>query len=84
MNAAGHTMIRNTNEALALGVLSNLRSLPPPSGTDPRIDLAEASIAARAADYKRQQALAERAASKAQAMGARLLLACQAGPGMGP
>jgi tetratricopeptide (TPR) repeat protein/DNA-binding winged helix-turn-helix (wHTH) protein/TolB-like protein len=71
--AAAETSAGNTNEAL--GVLSNLRSLPPPGGSDPRIDLTEASIAARAADYKRQQTLAEQAAAKAQASGARLLLA---------
>jgi DNA-binding winged helix-turn-helix (wHTH) protein/tetratricopeptide (TPR) repeat protein/TolB-like protein len=59
----------------AMGVLSNLRSLPFVQGSDPRIDLTEASIAARSADYKRQQALAERAATKAESMGARLLLA---------
>ncbi|HEV2717588.1 MAG TPA: hypothetical protein VGU64_20135, partial [Terriglobales bacterium] len=71
--AAAEISSGNTNEAL--GVLSNLRSLPAPSGNDPRIDLAEASIAARAGDYKRQRALAQQAASKAQATGARLLLA---------
>ena len=71
--AAAEMSAGNTNEAL--GVLSNLRSLPPPGGSDPRIDLTEASIAARAADYKRQQTLAEQAAAKAQASGARLLLA---------
>ena len=71
--AAAEMSAGNTNEAL--GVLSNLRSLPPPSGTDPRIDLIEASIAARGADYKRQQALAEQAAAKAQSSGTRLLLA---------
>ena len=59
----------------SLGVLSNLRSLPGPSGSDPRIDLAEALIAARGADYKRQQTLAEQAAAKAQSSGARILLA---------
>jgi DNA-binding winged helix-turn-helix (wHTH) protein/TolB-like protein len=63
----------NTSEAL--GVLSNLRSLAAPNGTDPRIDLAEASIAARDGDYKRQQALAEQAAAKAQSNDAPLLLA---------
>ena len=52
-----------------------MRSLPPPSGTDPRIDLIEASIPARGAGYTRQQALAEQAAAKAQSSGARLLLA---------
>ena len=71
--AAAETAAGNGKEAL--GVLSNLRSLPVPSGTDPRIDLAEAAIAARGADYRRQQALAEQAAAKAQSSGARLLLA---------
>jgi len=71
--AAAEISSGNSNEAL--GVLSNLRSLPPPGGSDPRIDLTEASIATRAADYKRQQTLAEQAAAKAQASGARLLLA---------
>lgn len=63
------------NSKEALGVLSNLRSLQAPSGNDPRIDLTEALIAARAADYKRQQTLAEQAAAKAQSSGARILLA---------
>jgi len=63
----------NTNEAL--GALSNLRSLPAPSGNDPRIDLVEAAIAGKSADYKRQQTLAEQAAAKALSSGARLLLA---------
>lgn len=67
------TSAGKVNEALA--VLSNLRSLPPPKRDDPRIDLAEASVAARNADYKRQQFLAEQAAAKAQSSGARLLLA---------
>jgi len=71
--AAAEMSAGNINEAL--GVLSNLRSLPPPSGTDPRIDLTEASIAARAGDYKRQQVLAQQAAAKAQSSGTRLLLA---------
>ena len=71
--AAAEMSAGNTNEAL--GVLSNLRSLPAPSGIDPRIDLTEASIAARGGDYKRQQTLAEQAAAKAQSSGARLLLA---------
>jgi DNA-binding winged helix-turn-helix (wHTH) protein/tetratricopeptide (TPR) repeat protein/TolB-like protein len=71
--AAAEISGRNPNDAL--GVLSNLRSLPPPSGSDPRIDLMEASIAGQGGDYKRQQALAEQAAAKAQSAGARLLLA---------
>jgi DNA-binding winged helix-turn-helix (wHTH) protein/tetratricopeptide (TPR) repeat protein len=71
--AATEIVAGNLNDAS--GVLSNLRSLPAPSGNDPRIDLTEASIAARRADYKRQQMLAEQAAAKAQSSGARLLLA---------
>jgi tetratricopeptide (TPR) repeat protein len=71
--AAAETAAGNMNDAL--GVLSNLRSLPAPRGSDPRIDLAEASIAARSADYKRQQALAEQAARKAQLAGSRFVLA---------
>ena len=70
---AAEIAVGNAKEAS--GVLSNLRSLPAPSGNDPRIDLTEASIAARDADYKRQQTLAEQAAAKAQSSGARLLLA---------
>ena len=71
--AAAETAAGNGKEAL--GVLSNLRSLPVPNGSDPRIDLTEAAIAARGADYKRQQTLAEQAAAKAQSSGALLLLA---------
>jgi eukaryotic-like serine/threonine-protein kinase len=71
--AAAEIEAGNVNDAS--GVLSNLRSLPAPSGNDPRIDLTEASIAARSADYKRQQMLAEQAAAKAKSSGARLLLA---------
>jgi DNA-binding winged helix-turn-helix (wHTH) protein/TolB-like protein/tetratricopeptide (TPR) repeat protein len=59
----------------ALSTISNLRSLPAPQRDDPRIDLAEAAIASRNANYSRQQALARQAADKAQAIGARLLLA---------
>jgi tetratricopeptide (TPR) repeat protein len=71
--AAAEIAAGNVNDAS--GVLSNLRALPAPSGNDPRIDLTEASTAARSADYKRQQTLAERAAAKAKSSGARLLLA---------
>jgi DNA-binding winged helix-turn-helix (wHTH) protein/tetratricopeptide (TPR) repeat protein len=72
--AAAHTSAGNLNEALA--TLSSLRSVPASSQRDdPRIDLAEASVAARNADYKRQLALAEQAAKKAQSSGSRLLLA---------
>jgi DNA-binding winged helix-turn-helix (wHTH) protein/tetratricopeptide (TPR) repeat protein len=52
-----------------------LRKLPPPQRDDPRIDLTEARIAREQADYKREQTLAESAAGKSEAAGARLLLA---------
>ncbi len=71
--AAAQTSAGSLNEALA--TLSSLRSVPASQRDDPRIDLAEASVAARNADYPRQQALAEQAAKKAQSSGARLLLA---------
>jgi serine/threonine protein kinase/tetratricopeptide (TPR) repeat protein len=59
----------------ALGVVEQLRLLPAPAKDDPRIDLAEADAAGSLSDFKRQQAAAERAATKGQAQGARLLLA---------
>ena len=71
--AAAQTAAGNANEALT--TLSSLRSVPASQRDDPRIDLAEASVAARNGDYKRQQALAEQAAGKAKSSGARLLLA---------
>ncbi len=71
--AAAQTSAGNVKEALA--TLSSLRSEPAVRQDDPRIDLAEASVVARSADYKRQQALAEEAVRKARSSGARLLLA---------
>jgi len=57
----------------ALTTVQALRKLPPPSGDDPRIDLAEASAASSLSDYKRTQAATERAIVKAQQQGATLL-----------
>lgn len=71
--AAVQTTAGHLNEALV--TLSGLRSVTGSERDDPRIDLAEAAVAAQNADYKRQQALAEQAAKKAQSSGARLLLA---------
>jgi tetratricopeptide (TPR) repeat protein len=59
----------------ALATVQALHRLPPPDGEDPRIDLAEARIAYRLADFARQAAAAERAAGKAEARGARALVA---------
>ena len=63
----------NANDAMT--TLSSLRSGPVAQRDDPRIDLAEATVAARNGDYKRQQALAEQAARRAKSSGSRLLLA---------
>ena len=59
----------------ALATVEALRRLPSPDGQDPRIDLAEATVAHRLSDFARQRAAAERAATKAEARGARLLMA---------
>jgi tetratricopeptide (TPR) repeat protein len=59
----------------ALATVQALHRLPAPDGDDPRIDLVEARIAYRLSDFARQAAAAERAASTAEARGARLLVA---------
>jgi tetratricopeptide (TPR) repeat protein/TolB-like protein len=59
----------------ALATLDALRKQPSPQGEDPRFDLAEADGAGAVSDYPRQKAAAARAASKAQRLGARMILA---------
>ena len=59
----------------ALLTLANLHKLPAPTGEDPRVDLAEARAAAATSDYKRAEAAAGVAYDKAQARGARFLMA---------
>jgi eukaryotic-like serine/threonine-protein kinase len=59
----------------ALVEIEALRKLPAPASDDPRIDLAEAEAAKALTDFTRQQRAAARAATKAQALGARLLYA---------
>jgi tetratricopeptide (TPR) repeat protein len=59
----------------ALAAVDVLRALPPPASEDARIDLVEAAAAASLGDFKRQQAAAATAVSKADAQGARLLAA---------
>lgn len=58
-----------------LNTIAQLRKLPPPQRDDPRIDLVEAQSAEIVGDSKRAAAANERAAQKAQAMGAMLLYA---------
>ena len=71
--AAAQAASGNANDALT--TLSSLRSGAAPQRDDPRIDLAEASVAAQKGDYKGQQQLAEQAARKAKSFQARLLVA---------
>jgi eukaryotic-like serine/threonine-protein kinase len=59
----------------SLATIENLRKLPAPDRDDPRIDLAEAQAASVVSDYKRMAAAADRTARKAQAIGARTLVA---------
>ncbi|MGA7079922.1 MAG: winged helix-turn-helix domain-containing protein [Terriglobales bacterium] len=61
--------------AEALATMAALRKLPAPERDDPRIDLMEARIAGDLGDYKREQALGESAARKAELAGAHQLLA---------
>jgi tetratricopeptide (TPR) repeat protein len=58
-----------------LATIAALRELPAPLRDDPRIDLAEQDAARSLGDTKRSEAALARAAEKAQAAGASLLLA---------
>lgn len=71
--AAAQTAAGQVEEALA--TTEALRSLPPPSGEDPRIDLAEALASGARADFQRQRSAAARAASKASGQRASLMVA---------
>ncbi|MGE0639000.1 MAG: protein kinase [Thermoanaerobaculia bacterium] len=55
--------------------VDELRRLTPPAGDDPRIDLAEARASDLLSDFRRQLTVAERAAARAEATGARSILA---------
>lgn len=63
------------NGKSSLETVASLRALPAPASGDPRIDIAEAAAARALSDFARQQAAATQAATKANAQGARLLLA---------
>lgn len=71
--AAAQTSAGRAEEAL--GTAMALRSLPPPTSQDPRIDLVEAAAAGARADFKRQQTAAARAAERGTAQGSPLLVA---------
>ena len=59
----------------SLLTLEKLRKLPPPTGDDPRLDLAEAHAASGAADFKRAETAVGAAYDKAKVMGARFVMA---------
>ena len=59
----------------AMITVGQLRRLPPPSSEDPRVDIAEAKTARSQGDNVRTEAAARKAAEKAQALGARFLVA---------
>jgi len=66
--AGGHA-----NEAES--TLADLRKLPVSEADAVRIDLADSSIAMALSDFKREEPLAEKAAARARAVGANLLVA---------
>jgi Tfp pilus assembly protein PilF/TolB-like protein len=68
------TYVKAGEAKKASDVAAALRRLPPPLGSDPRIDLAEAEVANVTGDYARQRSLAEAAETKARASGARAVL----------
>ncbi|MEM7349928.1 MAG: tetratricopeptide repeat protein [Acidobacteriota bacterium] len=70
---AAHNSGRDPKSALR--TIDDLRRLPAPISEDPRIDLAEASAAGLDSDFNRQLAAARRAAERAQAIDAGLLVA---------
>jgi tetratricopeptide (TPR) repeat protein len=59
----------------AFQTLDELKKLIPPAGEDPRVWLAEASAAEAISDFDREQAAAQQAVQRAEAQGARLLVA---------
>jgi len=59
----------------ALVTVDQMRRLPPPTGDDARIDMAEAHAAEALGDFQRQLQAAGRAAEKGKAQGARLAVA---------
>jgi eukaryotic-like serine/threonine-protein kinase len=73
--ALAHAQVRGAEGTEAIETVEALEKLPAPLGDDPRIDLAEASAAEFLGDFKRDEASTHRAAEKARALGASLLLA---------
>jgi len=59
----------------ALATVAALRRAPDPQNTDPRIDVAESQAASALGDFPRELAAIQRALSRAEQLGARLLVA---------
>ena len=59
----------------AFNTLEALRKLPPPSGDDPRIDLAEATAVEALGDFKREEEISVATAKKGESRGMRLVVA---------
>ncbi len=70
-----NAQIGNGQGKQALETVSEMRKLPSPQSADARIDLAEARAAQALGDFKRQEQVGARAAEKARAQGARLVMA---------
>ncbi len=73
--ALTHAQVSGGRGKGALETVEALQRLPAPLGDDPRIDLAEARAAESLGDFKRDLAASGKAAEKARALGASLLLA---------
>ena len=59
----------------ALATLEKLRTLPPPAGNEPQIELAKADAAESVGDFKQQLEASERAIQNGQLLGERQLVA---------
>src|SRR5262249_13991170 len=73
--AYAQNLIRQGKPREALGVVEEMRRLPPPMRDDPSIDLTEARAANALSDYQRIVDASGRAAEKGRALGAHLLTA---------
>ena len=73
--ALARAQVAGSKASAAAQTVQALQELPPPLRDDPRIDLADDSAAEFLGDFTRDEASASRAAEKARALGASLLLA---------
>ena len=57
-----------------MATIDSLPKIPPPSGNDLRIDLAEATAADQLGDLRREEAAAAKAVEKGRKLGSEVLL----------